>query len=264
MDVTRILVFLKMTAVVVMTLVAVSLPLLTRLLTLGSARAVARVGSYASWRWSRWLCSILGIRVLASGKPAGRPYVVASNHVSYLDILVLGSLYPSQFVAKNEIRGWPLLGWISRAAGTLFVDRDSPRDAVRAIRAIRSLLAAGTPITLFPEGGTSRGEEVRPFLPSLLEPAASAGVPCFAASLTYETPNCERPPAETICWSDGSNFVKHFTGVMGLGRIEARVSFSRTPVQSSDRKELAQRLWEDARGSFVPIRQAPQPRRCAP
>src|SRR5262245_47723374 len=119
-----------MAAVVMMTLVAVSLPLLTRLVTLGSTRALARVGSYASWRWSRWLCSILGIRVLATGKPTGKTYVVASNHVSYLDILVLGSLYPSQFVAKQEIRGWPLFGWISRGAGTLFVDRDSPRDAV--------------------------------------------------------------------------------------------------------------------------------------
>ena len=205
------------------------------------------------------------IEVRATGRPEGKPFVVASNHVSYLDILVLGSLYPSQFVAKDEIRGWVLFGWISRAAGTLFVDRDNPRDAVRVIRHIRALLAHGTPVTLFPEGGTSRGKDVRPFLPSLLEPAARQHVPCFGASVSYDTPASEVAPARTICWSDGSNFVKHFLRVMSLRRIEARVTFSEEPVQSSDRKELAHRLWQHSNGTFVPIRQDPlPPRQCAP
>ena len=258
-------VFFKTTAAVVMTLVAVSIPLLTRMVTLNAARPVSRVGSLASWMWSRWLCAIIGIEVLATGRPEGKPFVVASNHVSYLDILVLGSLYPSQFVAKREIRGWPLFGWISRAAGTLFVDRDNRRDAVRVIRHIRALLANGTPVTLFPEAGTSGGKDVRPFLPSLLEPAARNSVPCFAASVSYETPENEMAPSRTICWSDGTNFVKHFLRVMSLGRIEARVNFSEEPVQSSDRKELAQRLWQQSSGTFVPIRQDPlPPQQCAP
>lgn len=258
-------VFVKATAVVVMTLVAVSVPLLTRLVTLNAVRPVARVGSVASWMWARWLCAILGIEVRATGRPEGKPFVVASNHVSYLDIVVLGSLYPSQFVAKDEIRGWPLFGWISRAAGTLFVDRDNPRDAVRVIRSIRVLLAQGTPVTIFPEGRTSDGEDVAPFLPSLLEPAARHRVPCFGASVSYDTPESEMAPARTICWSDGSNFVKHFMRVLTLRRIEARVNFSQEAVQSSDRKELAQRLWQHSRGTFVPIRQEPlAPPQCAP
>jgi 1-acyl-sn-glycerol-3-phosphate acyltransferase len=261
--VVKVRVFLRATGVVVATLVAVCVPLVVRLVTFNSSRPVARVGSVASWLWSRSLCRILGIRVVANGRPEGDPFVVAANHVSYIDILVLGSLYPSQFVAKREIRTWPAFGWISRAAGTLFVNRDNPRDAVRVIRAIRSHLASGIPITLFPEGGTSSGEEIRPFLPTLLEPAASAEVPCYAASLSYETSDAEVAPGETICWHDGSNFVKHFLGIMRVRKIEARVSFSGQPVRSSDRKELAQRLWEDARGSFVPIRRAPLTRRCA-
>ena len=197
-------------------------------------------------------------------RPEGNPFVVAANHVSYVDILVLGSIYRSQFVAKQEIRSWPAFGWISRAAGTLFVNRDNPRDAVRVIRAIRGHLADGISITLFPEGGTSPGDEVRPFLPTLLEPAAGSGAPCYAASLTYETSDAGVTPGDTICWHDGSNFVKHFLGIMALRKIEARVSFSERPVRSSDRKELAQKLWEDARDSFVPIRREPVSRRCVP
>jgi 1-acyl-sn-glycerol-3-phosphate acyltransferase len=257
-------VVLKTIGVVAATLLAVSVPLVARALTLNSPRVVARVGSLASWLWSRWLCTVLRIEVSPTGRPAGGVCVVAANHISYLDIVVLGSLYRTQFVAKSEIRSWPLFGWISRAAGTLFVDRASPRDAVRAIRRIEGYLAAGVPVTLFPEGGTSPGASVRPFLPTLLEPAAAARVPCYAASVSYETPGEPAPPSRTICWHDGSNFAKHMLRVMALDRIEVRVRFSSAPVLCENRKELARRLWEDVQGSFVPIRQEPFPRRCAP
>jgi 1-acyl-sn-glycerol-3-phosphate acyltransferase len=253
----------RVVAVVAATMLAVSVPLAVRLVTFNARRPVARVGSVASWLWSRSLCRILGIEVIVTGRPEGDPFVVASNHVSYVDILVLGSIYRSQFVAKQEIRSWPVFGWVSRAAGTLFVNRSNPRDAVRVIRTIRGHLANGIPITLFPEGGTSPGDEIRPFLPTLLEPAAGSGVPCYAASLSYETPVDPVTPGEAVCWHDGSNFVKHFLGIMALGAIEARVSFSKKPVRSSDRKELARKLWEDARDSFVPIRREAAPRRCA-
>lgn len=262
---TRLRVFVKVVGVVAATALAVSVPLVVRLVTLNSVLPVARIGSRASWLWSRALCAILRIRVRTHGEPRGEPFVVAANHVSYLDILVLGSLYPGQFVAKREIRGWPVFGWVSRAAGTLFVDRDNPRDAVRAVRQVEHLLAARIPVTLFPEGGTSPGLTIRPFQPMLLQPAASTGVPCFAASLSYETPGSADPPAGLICWHDGSNFVKHFKRLMALDRIEASVSFSRTAVRSRDRKELARKLWEDAHDSFIPLRHEPAaPRECAP
>ena len=145
---------------------------------------------------------------------------------------------------------------IARGAGTLFVDRDQPRDVVRVGSDMRSHLGAGIPLTLFPEGRSSRGIAVLPFLPSLLEPAARAGVPCYAASLSYETPGSADPPAETVCWHDSTvQFVPHILRMMRLARIEATVSFARNPFRSNDRKELAQRLWEDVHRGFVPMRQ---------
>ena len=87
------------------------------------------------------MCAILGIEVTLVGSAPRGAFLVASNHVLYLDILVLASLYPSAFVAKLEIGAWPVFGWIARSAGTLFVDRSGPatsseRDA-RCVRTSR-------------------------------------------------------------------------------------------------------------------------------
>lgn len=243
---------------------SVLIPLAARVVTLNSPRVVARVGSRASSLWSRLACATIGIRVRSHGRPSGATYLVAANHISYLDIWVLGSLYTSVFVAKHEIRSWPLFGWISNAAGTLFVNRSSARDAVRVNRAIREHLASGVSVTLFPEGGTSSGRSVQPFLPTLLEPAAAAGVPCFGASLSYDTPASAEPPVRTICWNDGENFVAHIWRIMRMPSVVATVHFSRVPVRDSDRKELARQLWEHVQGTFVPIREEAESPRCAP
>lgn len=245
----------KTAALFAVTFGSVTVPLLTRLLTGNSPRAVARLGSRATAFWARSVTRILGLRITASGRPRGETFIVASNHVSYLDIWVLASLYRCQFVAKQEIRGWPLFGWISRAAGTLFVDRETPRDAVRVIRKMRRFLDAGVSLTLFPEGGTSTGRSIRPFLPTLLEPAATARLPCYAAAVHYETPGEPDPPTETICWARGQNFATHLWRIMRMKRIEVQVSFSEHPLSSHSRKELARLLWEDAMRRHVPLRQ---------
>jgi 1-acyl-sn-glycerol-3-phosphate acyltransferase len=260
---TGIRVALQSMALLAITLVFVTIPLTARILTLNAAIPVARVGSWASHRWCRLLCRVLRLHVSTAGRPEGVPFVIAANHLSYLDILVLGSHYPCQFVAKREIRSWPLFGWISRAAGTLFVDRESARDAVRAVRQMRHLLRNGISLTLFPEGRISNGESVQPFLPALLEPAADAGVPCFGASLSYETPGAELPPARTICWHDSANFITHIIRVMSLPRIEVKVSFSPSPIRDKDRKELARKLREHVVSFHVPIRDRPRAEPCA-
>jgi len=257
---------LKMPALLLVTAVSAFVAATAQVLSFGRLRPAAWTGSRACAAWSKLACRILGIRRIVQGKPQGGPFVVAANHLTYLDIWVLGSLYPSVFVAKREIAGWPVFGWVARAAGTLFVDRESARDVVRVGQLMSDRLAAGIPLTVFPEGGTSRGDLVRPFASSILEPAARADAPCFAASIRYETPGVAEPPSRTICWSGGKPpFFHHLIGVMKLRCIEATVIFSAVPVRSSDRKELARRLWEDAQQTFVPIRQESRPAPgCAP
>jgi 1-acyl-sn-glycerol-3-phosphate acyltransferase len=202
------------------------------------------------------MCAVLSVRRDVVGTvPSGAPFLVASNHLSYLDILVLGSLYPSLFLAKREIATWPLFGWIARGAGTLFIDRDQAKDVVRAGREMSRQLELGLPLTIFPEGRSSRGVEILPFQPSLLEPAARAGVPCFAASISYETPGAALPPSRTICWHDSESLLTHFPRLIGLKSVVARVCFAEVPVRSSDRKSLASALWAQANATFSPVRQ---------
>jgi len=202
------------------------------------------------------MCAILSVRRDVDGPiPSRGVFLVASNHVSYLDILVLGSLYPSLFLAKREIASWPLFGWIARGAGTLFVDREQARDVVRAGREMADRLELGLPLTIFPEGKSSRGVEILPFQPSLFEPAARAGVPCWAASISYETPGSLAAPSRTVCWHDSESLLVHFPRLVGLHEVVARVRFAESSVTSEDRKTLALALWENANATFTPVRQ---------
>jgi len=246
---------LKVAALAVATFVAAMPPAVVRLISRRPTGLTARVSTRCCSWWGSTLCRIIGVRITVHGKPEGSVFLVAANHLSYLDIFVLASVYPSIFVAKREIAGWPLFGWITRHVGTVFVDRARPRDVVRAGKAMREHLRDGTPLTLFPEGMATCGAEVLPFMPSLLEAAATTGVPCFAASLNYDTPGHEAPPSQTVCWWGGADFFSHFMRLLTLPRIEARVEFSRKPIVSNDRKLLARVLREEVASCFVPVRQ---------
>jgi 1-acyl-sn-glycerol-3-phosphate acyltransferase len=246
----------KLPAVVVTTLLFALIAAAFRLAAPRPGRATERMGAACCHLWSRSLCAILSIRRDVEGPvPRQGAFLVASNHLSYLDILVLGSLYPSAFLAKREIASWPIFGIVARGAGTLFVDREQARDVVRAGREIAERLRLGLPVTIFPEGRSSAGTEILPFQPSLLEPAARAGVPCWAASITYETPGAAQAPVHTVCWHDSESLLTHFPRLIGLRRVIARVRFAPMPVTSGDRKVLASTLWERANASFVPVRQ---------
>ena len=246
----------KLPAVLVTTAVFAVIPATAHLLAPGRRRASGRVGAYACRLWGRAMCAILSIRREVEGTvPREGAFLVASNHVSYVDILVLASLYPSLFLAKREIASWPVFGWIARGAGTLFIDREQAKDVVRAGREMSDRLQLGLPLTIFPEGRSSRGTGILPFQPSMLEAAARAGIPCWAASISYETPGAALPPSRTICWYDSESLLTHFPRLVGLKSVIARVRFADAPVRSGDRKALANALWEKVNASFTPVRQ---------
>ena len=247
---------LRLPAAILATAFCAAVPAVVRLLTFGAMRPASRVGAYSCWAWGRLMRVILGVRVVVEGRPPRGLFLLASNHLSYLDIMVLGSLAPSLFVAKREIRSWPVFGWMSRGAGTLFVDRERPKDLVRVASEMVERLDAGLSLTLFPEGKSTRGVEVHPFMPSLLEAAAKTGVPCHAVTLRYDAPDFEDlPPSVTVCWYDRAAFVPHITRLMRIRRVTAHVRFVGEPLRSDDRKELARELRERVAGGFRPVRQ---------
>lgn len=213
----------------------------------------------STWRarvqqvWARGLCRILCVRVRVHGEPPRGAFLLVANHLSYVDILVLGGLFPCTFVAKAEIARWPVLGLLARASGTLFVERENKR-ALRSVnRRLVARLEQGQGLVLFPEGTSTAGERVLPFRPALLEPAAALGLPVRYAALRYATPPGERAPAEVVCWWGDMTFGAHVLELLRLAHVEAFVHFGPEPIADPDRKTLAARLWAAVAERFEPL-----------
>jgi 1-acyl-sn-glycerol-3-phosphate acyltransferase len=143
------------------------------------------------------------------------------------------------FVAKSEIAHWPLIGFLSRCMGTIFIERRRKRDILRVNALIETALRNGQSVIVFPEGTTSDGATVLPFKSSLLEPAVKLGVPVCCASLHYATAAGERPAAEAVCWWGEMDFVPHLWRLFQLKGFSATVQFSATRLLAADRKALA-------------------------
>lgn len=137
-------------------------------------------------RWSAQMLQVLGIELRVLGQPVAHgPALLVSNHISWLDILVLHASRHCRFVSKSEVRHWPLIGPMAAAAGTLFIERASRRDALRVVHDMRASLAAGDVLAVFPEGTTGDGLQVLPFHANLLQAAVSAGAPVQPVALKF-------------------------------------------------------------------------------
>ena len=137
-------------------------------------------------RWSHQVLRSLGVTLRVSGQPAAGATMLVANHVSWLDVMVLHALCPqARFVAKSEVKHWPLIGRLVAGAQTFFVERARPRQTGQAVDAITAALRGGTTVAVFPEGTTGDGRRVLPFRPSLLQAALAAGVAIRPVALRY-------------------------------------------------------------------------------
>jgi 1-acyl-sn-glycerol-3-phosphate acyltransferase len=143
-------------------------------------------------RWSRQLLAILGVRVRAGVFSIAPGTLLVANHVSWLDVIVLSMLCPADFVAKAEIRRWPLLGWLLERNDCLFVERRIGRHLLRLNAEIGERLARGRVVACFPEGTTSDGAALLPFRPALFEPAVRGGHRMQAFALAYRDASGQR------------------------------------------------------------------------
>ena len=139
-------------------------------------------------RWSARLLAILNVQPRIQGAPpAGlrRAAVLVANHVSWLDIALVHCAWQVRFVAKSEVRRWPLVGWLSARTGTLFIERGRNRHAARINQAIHAAFERGEAIAIFPEGATTDGRELTRFHASLLQPAVDEGAVVYPVALRY-------------------------------------------------------------------------------
>jgi 1-acyl-sn-glycerol-3-phosphate acyltransferase len=136
--------------------------------------------------WSREMLGVLGIHLELRGEPPLHgPMLLVANHISWLDILVMHAARHCRFVAKAEVRRWPLIGTLATGGGTLYIERESRRDALRVVHHMAESLRAGDILAVFPEGTTSDGVQLLPFHANLIQAAISAGVPAQPVALSF-------------------------------------------------------------------------------
>ena len=208
--------------------------------------------------WCRRIVRALGFGVVCEGPlPAAdaRGLAIVSNHLSYLDILIYASVRPFVMVAKTEVRGWPLLGWITAQAGTVYVQRADQKALVPAEQRqthtqVNALMAAafasGLPVLFFPEGTTTNGAggaaSIVPFRRGLYHSVLNGGVPMKAAAVSYSL-DCQNPGvcvADHVCyWGDDATFAPHLFTALGLEGLNVRMRFGADEIPGTDRFALS-------------------------
>jgi len=203
-----------------------------------------RLHARALWlhRWSRFACRVLGIRIRTHGSMPSSGLLV-SNHLSYLDIVVLSSIRPCVFVAKRDVARWPLFGWLAHAAGTIFVDRERRFSSRKAVEVVRQAIGTGSVVVLFPEGTSSDGSTVLPFKSALLESAVQLRPTITAASIDYDVD--DGSVSDEVCYWRDMTLVPHLFNLFFKREIRANYSFSPARIRAGDRKQLARELRDD-------------------
>jgi len=212
----------------------------------------------ARWlhRWCAKAIHRLGIELEPDGKFPPRGLLVA-NHLGYLDVLVLSAMHSCVFVAKKEVRSWPLFGLMAKLSGTVFVDRARTSAAHTANTEMSNALAQGVVVMLFPEGTSSDGSKVLPFRPALFDAATKAGANVVSAHISYDV--ADGSAASDVCYWGEMSFVPHLLRLLSRRQIRARVRFAAETRKFADRK-LAARVTRDLVTSLA---QTPAPRAAA-
>ncbi len=175
--------------------------------------------------WHRKALHNFGIeRVLVGQVPEG-PCLIVSNHLSWIDILMIGSVLNVRFLSKAEVADWPIVGRLATGAGTLYVNRGDRRSADLALNAIADALAQGDRVVVFPEGTSTRGPMPIKFRSRLIEAARRAGVPVVPMALSYHGPG-----KELASYAGDDDFVSHMTRLSQAPFIRGRVAIGQ-PIE---------------------------------
>lgn len=210
-----------------------------------------RVEHLAVKLWSAGLMRIFGFRLRRIGTPLPDPVMFVANHVSWVDIEMLHSQRMMGFVAKQEIRGWPVVGWLTARGETIFHQRGSQESMGGVMHAMLARLQAGRPVGVFPEGRTRDGAEVGPFHARIFQPAVEAGVPVQPVALRYGP----RGNAQMlVAFGARESFFANFVRLLGEPARNADICFL-VPIVAGE-VEGRSRIAELARDRIVAAMQA--------
>ncbi len=226
--------------------------LLTPLFLTRSNGDVLRTHPHVTSWWHNRLADILGVNITVSGHRPQAPALIVSNHISWLDIIVLGGLTHTDFLSKYEVRKWPVVGWLAARAGTVFIRRGDGQ-ASEISRHIADRLRKQGLLTLFPEGTTTDGRSVRPFFSRLFAAAIDTGTDVVPVALRYHIDGELDPIAP---YTNEQSLSENLRGLICRKKTEVHVVFG-DPISLSDhtRREVA----ELARNAIVQSLDMPNP-----
>ena len=212
---------------------------MTRFPALDAAGRHARI----QW-WSAGLVRAMGLTLQVSGTPRPGATLIVANHVSWLDIAAIHAAAPhARFVSKADVLQWPLLGWLIRGAGTLFIERERKRDAVRVVHACAEALKEGDTVAVFPEGTTGTGPDLLPFHANLLQAAGATETPVQPIVLRFH--DTARPFSEAVVFLGETTLLQSVWRVASARGLAVKVDLL-PPVgtRHADRRALAEHLRE--------------------
>jgi 1-acyl-sn-glycerol-3-phosphate acyltransferase len=211
--------------------------------------------------WSRRMLAIMGIELVVHGEvPSHGPLLQVANHLSWLDILVMNAVHPSRFVSKADAQHWPLLGSLITGAGTLYIERESRRDAMRVVHRVAERLREGDVVSVFPEGTTTDGRALLPFHANLLQSAIAASAPALPMALRYLDRDSGQPHPGPVYIGDDT-LVASVWRTLCSDTVQAVVSFG-TPQRAGarDRRAWANDLRTEVQSLLATTFDAASPR----
>lgn len=214
-----------------------------------------------SWRnkclktWGRLAAKSLSIDINVIGTKPEPPFFLVCNHLSYVDIIVLFSCLDTTFVAKSEVADWPVIGFIARSIGVVFIDRKRRSDVARVNEEISNSVTKNRGLTLFPEGTTSPGSKILRFRAGLLDYPARSDFGAHYCALSYSTnsKNGKDRAYEIVSWWGDSELHSHVTRLAKERSIKATIVFGDSVIRGDDRKILAQKLHRKVSEIFIPM-----------
>ncbi|MDD4939171.1 MAG: lysophospholipid acyltransferase family protein [Candidatus Omnitrophica bacterium] len=179
---------------------------------------------------SRSIRSNLGIKLDLRGELSyfkEKGNFIVSNHLGYLDGIILSSLFPSIFVTKSQVRSWPVFGWMSRAGCTIYIDRKKKLGAKETVARISEALNEGLNVIFFPEGTSTDGSRILPFQQGYFQAPINSGTPVIPVTIQYTKINSENlnlKNRDKVCWYGQAGLMEHISGVLKQRSVEATIT----------------------------------------
>lgn len=214
--------------------------------------------------WYRLAAHVLRLRIQTFGQvETGRPLLIASNHISWTDVIVLGSVFKGSFIAKGEVGTWPVVGHLARLQGTILVDRQNKRSSGKQVSELAAQLAGGRAMLLFAEGTTSDGTSLLPFKTTLFGAARSAITEAGAAEVLIQPVAIAytrlgglpmgRRSRGLLAWTGDEALLPHLKRLLTLPPIHVELHWGEPVVftASTDRKQASREVEARVRQMFA-------------